>query len=141
MSLAQVEGRAGKGDRRAARYLISRLSRLDGGELEDALVAMGQFSDRRMRDFLLFYKKGQLAKIELEDAVSVVPLSLGDDLCAHMALLRSRQHKLNLIRSADLAEPKRRALQAISQSLSEVKAAMDVEPGCHKVRGAARLTD
>src|ERR1700739_404793 len=45
-----------QGNRWAAQYLAKHLKQLDGGNLEDALVALGQFSDHNMERLLFFAK-------------------------------------------------------------------------------------
>ena len=125
-----MENRVRAGDRRAAKYLISRLSKLDGGDLEDALIALGQFSDKRMIEFLLFSKNGLLTDNEFKGALTMLPLSISDDACAQVSLLRSRKHKIDIVNRDDIIEPKRRAIDAISGFISEINSHLTAKSSC-----------
>jgi hypothetical protein len=68
-----------QGNRWAAQYLAKHLKQLDGGNLEDALVALGQFSDHDMESLLSFANRGLLSKHEFTDALTMLSLSLSDN--------------------------------------------------------------
>ncbi len=59
-----------QGSQSAAAYLAKHLKQLDGGNLEDALVALGDFSDHNMEEFLILARKGLLSGSELSDALT-----------------------------------------------------------------------
>jgi hypothetical protein len=61
-NLNKLEHWVEQGNRWAAEYLSKHLKQLDGGNLEDSLVALGQFSNHDMENLLLFAKSGLLSK-------------------------------------------------------------------------------
>ena len=69
-----------RGDDRAAHCLALGLQSLDGGELEDALVAFGLYGDRKPIKLLALAHQGTLSRQSLTDAVQMLPLSLTDDM-------------------------------------------------------------
>jgi hypothetical protein len=71
--ISQLNHWVEQGNRWAAQYLAKHMKQLDGGNLEDARIAVGQFSDRDMEHLLLFAKKGLLSKRELADALTMLP--------------------------------------------------------------------
>lgn len=117
----QLNHWAEQGNRWAAQYLAKHLKQLDGGNLEDALIALGQFSDHDMERLLLFSKKGLLSKRELTDTLTMLPLSLSDDPHAQLELLSARRSKVMRITRKNLSEQKRQALNAINGFASEVR--------------------
>jgi hypothetical protein len=119
---AELLGSVAKGDDGSARNLIGRLKDMDGGNLEDALVALGQFSDIHMDAFLAFAQQGLLSQRELTDALIMLPLSLGDDQSAQLSALQDRKHKVQHVTRTDLLEQRALALQAIDKAIDEVKA-------------------
>lgn len=123
-NLALLDRSAEKGNRWAAEYLARNLRNLDGGNLEDSLSALGQFSDQNMERFLIFASKGQLSKHEFTDALTMLPLSLGDDQYAHLNALKARRDMLVRVNRADLSEQKALALKAIDDFISQIRAAI-----------------
>lgn len=113
-----VEG----GNRSAAEYLAGHLNTLDGGNLEDSLVALGQFSDHRMEALLDFAKDGRLSEHELREALTMLPLSLSDNPRAQLNVLKARRRCVTRVSRKDLAQVKDAALNAIDDFLAEIKA-------------------
>lgn len=111
-----------RGNRWAAEYLAKHLKQLDGGNLEDALIALGQFSDHDMERLLLFANKGLLSKGELKDALTMLPLSLSDNPHGQLDMLRERKIKLQGVTRNDLSTQKTWALTAINDFASEIRA-------------------
>ena len=94
---------------------------LDGGNLEDALVALGQFSEHNMQRFLSFANKGILSDHALRDALTMLPLSLTDDPQAQLrALSLRRRHAMSVNRN-DLQQQRAEALKAIDDFAAEVR--------------------
>jgi hypothetical protein len=112
---------AEQGNRWAAQYLAKHLKQLDGGNLEDALVAMGQFSEHDMERLLLFAKTGLLSKHQLSDAMRMLPLSLSDEPRAQLKCLSTRRKKVLAVVREGLSEQKAQALGAIDEFASEIK--------------------
>jgi len=121
-NLALLARSVERGNRWAAEYLARNLRNLDGGNLEDSLTALGKFSDQRMERFLTFANKGQLSQHEFTDALTMLPLSLGDDQQAQLSALKFRRDMLIHVNRADLFEQKASALKAIDGSISQVRA-------------------
>jgi hypothetical protein len=97
------------------------LKQLGGGNLEDALIAIGQFGDHDMEQLLSFAKKGVLSKREFIDSLTMLPLSLGDDLGAQLRYLRTRKSKVMRVTRTDLTQQKAWALSAITDIESKMK--------------------
>lgn len=110
-----------QGNRWAAQYLAGHLKKLDGGNLEDALRALGQFSDHNIERLLLFANEGLLSKWELSHALTMLPLSLTDRPSAQLALLKARRSKVLRVNDPSLSEQRSRALRAIDRFASEIR--------------------
>lgn len=110
-----------QGNRWAAEYLAKHLKVLDGGNLEDALVALGQFSIHDMERFLFFAKSGLLSKHEMSDALTMLPLSLSDDPRGQLESLATRRRKIMRVARKDLANPRAEALAAIDEFVAEIR--------------------
>jgi hypothetical protein len=109
------------GSRWAAEYSAQHLKELDGGDLEDALRALGQFSDHDMEDLLTFANRGLLSKHELADVLTMLPLTLTDRPPAQLSYLQARRHRVLRVNRADLQEQRAHALVAIDQFLAEIR--------------------
>ena len=105
----------------AAHYSAEHVKELDGGNLEDALIALGQFSNHNMTRFLQFAKNGQLSERELSDALTMLPLSLSDNPDAQLKALNQRRSKAVSVTRKDLLQQRRQALAAIDGFVSEIK--------------------
>jgi hypothetical protein len=120
----QLGRRASLGSRWAAQYLATHLNQLDGGNLEDALIAVGQFGDHDMERLLSFAKEGVLSKHEFIDTLTMLPLSLSDNLGAQLRYLTARKTKVMHVTRRDLTEQKAWALTSIKDFESEIKSKM-----------------
>ncbi len=109
------------GNQWAAQYSAEHIKELDGGNLEDALIALGQFSNRNMTRFLLFAKDGVLSERELSDALTMLPLSLSDNPDAQLKVLNQRRRKVVNVTRKDLLQQRRQALTAIDGFMSEIR--------------------
>jgi multidrug resistance efflux pump len=105
----------------AAQYLARHLKGLDGGNWEDALVALGEFSDHDMERLLILANEGLLSNRELRHALTMLPLSLSDDQRAQLNLLQQRRAKVNHVTRQTLSVQKAEALKAIDEFAAEVK--------------------
>ncbi|RDS82323.1 hypothetical protein DWU98_09900 [Dyella monticola] len=109
------------GNYSAASYLAKNLKSLDGGNLEDSLVALGDFSDTRMTDLLAFANKGLISPHELTDALTMLPLSMSDNQAAQLSAMQARRSKVNKVTRSDLVIRKSAALKAIDDFIGEIK--------------------
>ena len=121
INLNRLNNLVAMGHRWAAQYSAGHLKELDGGNLEDALRALGKFSDHDMEDLLMFASKGLLSKHELADAVTMLPLILSDDPRAQLSSLEARRQKILRVTRTDLQEQRAQALNALGESLSEIR--------------------
>lgn len=110
-----------RGNRWSAQYLAEHLKDLDGGNLEDSLVALGQFSTHGMEQLLRFKRDGQLSEIELKDALTMLPLSLSDNPRGQLDALKARRQRVMQITQGGLAGERAEALKAIDDFASEIK--------------------
>jgi len=117
------------GNRWAAQYLAKHLKSLDGGNLEDSLIALGQFAGRHMEYFLDFAKEGSISDHELKDALTMLPLSLSDNPTAQLKALKARKTRVMKVTRADLRKQRVTALKAIDDFVSEIRAHDKPTPG------------
>lgn len=110
-----------KGNQWTAQYLAEHLKNLDGGNLEDALRALGEFSEHDMGRLLFFAHEGILSGQELDDALTMLPLSLSDNPVSQLQLLELRRRKVTSIKRKELSQQKVQALTAIDRFIREVK--------------------
>lgn len=111
-----------QGNRWAAKYLAEHLKKLDGGNLEDSLIALGKFSEHDMGRLLHFVKEGLLSDLELQDALTMLPLSLSDNPNLQLNVLRARRHLIMGVTQTSLGKQRAIALKAIDEFASEIKA-------------------
>ncbi len=109
------------GNKWAAQYLAKNLSTLDGGNLEDSLVSLGQFSENNMELFLIFASQEKISKHQFVDALTMLPLSLSDDQSAQLKALKKRKKLVTRVQRKDLLESKTEALKAINALIIEVE--------------------
>lgn len=111
----------GRGNHWTAEYLAEHLKKLDGGNLEDALQALGEFSERDMTRLLFFAHGRKVSRQELEDALTMLSLSLSDNPIAQLRSLRLRRQKAASITKKELSQEKAWALDAIDRAIAEVR--------------------
>jgi hypothetical protein len=118
---AQVlDRRVEAADGRAALCLAAGLHSLDGGELEDALIALGQFGDQRPAELLRLAHRGLLSKASLADAVQMLPLSMADDLHAQTTALRIRREQFAAVALPTLVAERDLAVRSIESTLADI---------------------
>jgi hypothetical protein len=111
------------GNRPAARFLAQHVRQLDGGELEDALRAFGQFASHHMADFLALSAAGALTERQATNALTMLPLDLDDNFTAQIAALRARRIRLEHVRDPNVQTLKRAAIASIDQFIQEIQRA------------------
>jgi hypothetical protein len=122
LSRNSLNRRVRSGNRWAAQYSAQHLKMLDGGNLEDALVALGQFGDRNMEGLLLLGQQGSLNERELTDALTMLPVSLSDNPNSQLTVVRARKAKAVNVSRTDLAKQQTAAIQALDDFAAEIKA-------------------
>jgi hypothetical protein len=110
-----------RGNPWAALYLAKYLNQLDGGNLEDAFIALGRFSEHDMESLLLLAKNGLLTKHKLTSALTMLPLALSDNPRAQLNSLALRRSKVKRVTRRDLAHQRAQALGAIDEFVAEIK--------------------
>jgi len=118
---SKLNGWVERGNRWAAQYLATHVNHLEGGNGEDALIALGMFSEQDMESLFVFAKHGLLTKNDFHHALTMLPLSLADDLHAQLNALNTRRAKVSLVARKDLSEQKQQALTAIDEFAAELK--------------------
>lgn len=120
-NLDRLEHSAGQGNRWSALYLARHLPELDGGNLEDALVALGKFSDHDMERLLVFANDEVLSKYEFEGALTMLPASVSDDSHAQLRFLRQRRSRLLRVHRAELSKQRAEGIAAIDVFMSKIQ--------------------
>ena len=64
---------AAAGNDAAAEYLVDHLSLIDGGNLEDALISLGLYSDRKMRRFMTLAVNKRISEVHFTSALATLP--------------------------------------------------------------------
>lgn len=116
-----LDRRVAAGDSGAAFCLAAGLRSLDGGELEDALVALGRYGDRKPSQLLLLAHRGVLTRWSLARAVRMLPLSLTDDLERQVRVLKGRRDRLRKLAQPALRAERELALHSIESALREIR--------------------
>ena len=111
------------GNLSAARLLAPQVHRLDGGELEDALRALGQFATHHMNDFLTFSASGALTDHESTDALTMLPLDLEDDFDAQLKEMRARRKAVEQSNVPQSQKRKRAAIASIDRFIADIERA------------------
>ena len=117
-----LDRRARAGNGLAASCLASHLHSLDGGELEDGLRALGQYGDRRPAGLLTLAHRGVLSMLSLADAVSMLPLSMSDDMDGQTVAMRARHDRYSRAGEPMLARERSTALRSIDSAVAKIRA-------------------
>ena len=119
--LQAINALVSNGNHSAAQYLASHLKRLGGGNLEDALIALGQFSEKDMAGFLELTRAHVLTSRESSDALTMLPLSMTDEPKTQLAAMERRRAAATLVSQKSLEKCKGIALAEIDQFVTEIK--------------------
>jgi len=123
-SLQSLIAAVAKGSIPAARYLAPHIRELDGGDLEDADVALGLFSMYDMQEFMHLALSGVITEDEFKSALVMLPLTLSDMPEAQLAELRKRRENIERISDPALGKYRGLGVAAIDSSIEETKRAM-----------------
>lgn len=116
------------GNESSARFLARHLSQLDGGDLEDSLIAIGQFSDLHMETFLNLVAPNLLSVEDLKSALTMLPLDVADEPATQLAMMKARRNKVATLDQVTLTAQKKVALCAIDTFIAEIEASIRNTP-------------
>ena len=112
------------GNTPAAKYLAPHVKALDGGNLEDALIALGEFSDKNMEQFLDLARQGSLNEHELTSAITMLSSTYTDQLEAQLAEMNKRRALLEQVSTPELRKYRDVALPEVDSFIGEIQRAM-----------------
>ena len=121
--LQSLDALVAGGNKFAVQLLAPHVRHLDGGELEDALRAVGQFATHAMPDTVELCLSGALTEREFRDALTMLPPGLEDNFTAQLAELRARRAAIEELKDSRAAELKNTATASIDAFISEVERA------------------
>lgn len=127
-NLGRLLDSVAQGNRWSAEYLSRNLGTLDGGNLEDAYISLGLFSERRMEVILSYNKIGLMTRGELASALTMLPNELADDQQGQLRRMESRRTEVATCKAQGLDEQKRFALRTVDQFMSEISASVESVP-------------
>ena len=117
------------GNTPSATLLAPHVRNLDGGELEDALRAFGQYASHHMPEFVSSPIGGALTDREFADALTMLPLDLSDQYDAQLAEMRVRRLALEQTSMPKFQGRKETALASIDAFIAEIdRARLSVGP-------------
>lgn len=118
---AALEQRVAEGKRPAATYLASKLKLLHGGNWEDAMIALGQFSEKDMGSFLAFARDHVLSPQVIADAVVMLPLETVDEPALQLGEVVKRRNAAAKVSDESLQEYRTGVLAALDAAALWIK--------------------
>lgn len=100
--------------------MAPHLKQLDGGNLEDSLIALGMFAKRHPEEFLFLSQNGTISDREFVDSLTMLPSEMTDNLKAQAQEMRARRERIAKVERSDLQEKKDVALKGIDHHLAEL---------------------
>jgi hypothetical protein len=100
---------------------VDNLKKLDGGNLEDALIALGEFGEHNMEGLLDFVSTGRLSETILQNAMIMLTLSLSDNPRAQLNVLQARRRLLANIEQTQLSRQREIAIKAIDKAVEQIQ--------------------
>ncbi len=119
--LEKVLEKVSSANKWAALIIASNLGKLDGGDLEDSLVALGVSINKSPSLLLSFYRDGVINKIEFESCCKSTPLDLPESARAHLSYLEKRKRSISSVKTASLQSAKSMALIYIEEAIQVVR--------------------
>jgi hypothetical protein len=111
------------GNDAAAEYLADHLSSTDGGNLEDALVSLGLYSDKKMQRFMTLAATSRISDMQFSSAVAALPLSLTDDFLGQLSAVLERRCAVARITDRKLTRFRTVALETLAKRAAEIRRA------------------
>jgi len=118
-SLDSLIAAVGHGSISAARYLAPHIGDLDGGDLEDSHVALGEFSMLHMTEFMGLVKEGAITEYDLKRSLVMLPLSLSDHIKSQLVELKKRRGVVERISDPALSHYREVALATLDSAIAE----------------------
>jgi hypothetical protein len=123
-----------KGNLAAAKYLAPHQSELDGANAEDASIALGEFSEHHMTEFLDLARTGVLDTRHMTDAVSMLSPDIGDDYQEQLTKLGNRRLAAEGVSDPTLDEYRKAVIGAIDDEIKETKRGMKLSKETQKTQ-------
>ena len=115
----KVIGKVSNGNRWAALFIAANLNRLDGGDLEDGLVALGLTMNKDPSLVLRLYRDGIIPEAAFKWCVASRPLKLVDNDTATLAFLKQRRKKILSVKMRELVDAKKTALASLDEAIRD----------------------
>jgi len=109
------------GNERAFEVSLRIKKCLDGGELEDMLISIGTFVDRKPEAFLVGVSQTEQSNGQLADMVRALPLDLADDFDGMIKLIQRRRESVAAIKRPDMSQLRGRAVDILVAYETELR--------------------
>lgn len=119
-NLARLYKYTTQGNEWAIKILLEHTSDLDGGELEDAYIALGESFDSKPRVLLREFKKRRMTENQFTQALLMLPLSLTDDVRGELTALKARKKTILSIKDAALNHQKKMAAKVLDSQIEQI---------------------
>lgn len=120
-NLNKLRSLVAEGNIWAAKYLAQNIRTQDGGELEDSLVALGEFSEQNMAEFLNLVRSKELTNKEMQDALTMLPLSDSDNGQLQLEIMEKRAALVRAVKAKELYHEKNLAIRYIVDFRNEIQ--------------------
>jgi hypothetical protein len=111
------------GNDMAADFLASRLSSNEGVDLEDALIGLGLYSDKKMQRFMSFVVNKKLSEGQFSSSIASLPLTLTDDFIGQVSAIAARRCAAGTVSDPKLSRAKTIALTILDERIKEIRRA------------------
>lgn len=128
-NLAKLYWHASRGNPWAIKILIKHTNDLDGGELEDAYIALGESVDIVPTVVLQEFNEHRMTRNQFEQALVMLPLSLSDNEEGEILALKSRKERILSVTDGSLKPQKYLAVKIIDRQIKEI--AKESQPPAH----------
>jgi hypothetical protein len=108
------------GDTPSARCVASHVQRLDGGDLEDALIALGFYGDHHPRELLKMAKSGKLSRRAFKGALSMLGDSYADRFRAQLKRFVKRRELIRSVSDPSLRPQEWTAIRTLNARIREI---------------------
>lgn len=120
-SLNALLGSVASGNEWSARYLVGNLDKLDGGNLEDAYIALGLLAERHVEVMFHFNQIGLLSRQDLASALTMLPWDLADDEQGQLRRMVLRRSEIARVRERRFEQEKVFSLRVVDDVIAGIK--------------------